>query len=188
MGSLTVSRRRALGAAALLALALVLGGRYLADAGAPAEPPPLEAVAPARAAAPPQVVVHVVGAVRQPGLYRLDEGSRVADAVARAGGATRRADLAGVNLAAPLADGLQVVVPLRGAAGDAGGSTSSGPVHLNSATVEQLDALPGIGPATAQKIVDHRERHGAFTSVDDLDAVPGIGPSRLEQLRGLVAP
>jgi competence protein ComEA len=122
----------------------------------------------------------------------LPQGSRVADAVARAGGATRRADVALVNLAAPLADGTQVVVPVRAAAAGGGGPASpaapAGPVHLNSATLDQLDALPGVGPVTAQKILDYRQQHGAFTSVDELDAIPGIGPARLEQLRKLVAP
>src|SRR5207244_238524 len=114
--------------------------------------------------------------------------------VARAGGATGAAQLELVNLAAPLADGEQVVVPRRGAAvagaGGAGaaGPTPAGPVHLNTATLEQLDALPGIGPVTAQKILNYRQEHGAFGSVDELDAVPGIGPARLEQLRDLVAP
>ena len=134
--------------------------------------------------------MHVVGAVRQPGLYRLAHGSRVADAVARAGGPARRADLSLVNLAAPLADGLQVVVPLKPAAGapSSAGATAEGPVHLNVATLEQLDSLPGVGPVTAQKILDHREKHGAFTSLDELDAIPGIGPARIEQLRDVAAP
>jgi competence protein ComEA len=144
-----------------------------------------------------RVVVDVVGAVRRPGLYRLEQGSRIADAVARAGGATRKADLAMINLAAPLADGEQVVVPRRGAPGAAPGGGAAGPaatgmptgpVHLSSATLDQLDSLPGIGPVTAQKILDYRAKHGAFSSVDELDAVPGIGPSRMDQLRDLVAP
>ncbi len=135
--------------------------------------------------------MHVVGAVRRPGLYRLRDGSRIADAVARAGGATRRADVSLVNLAAPVADGAQVVVPRRalpGSGGTAAAATPAGPLHLNTATLEQLDELPGIGPSTAQKILDFREKHGAFTSVDELDAVPGIGPARLEQLREVAAP
>jgi competence protein ComEA len=137
--------------------------------------------------------VDVVGAVRRPGLYRLAHGARVADAVARAGGPTRKAQLELVNLAAPVADGEQVVVPRRGAgaaiAGPAGvAGATAGPVHLNTATLEQLDGLPGIGPVTAQKILDYRQQHGAFASVDELDAVPGIGPARLDQLKGLVAP
>jgi competence protein ComEA len=196
MHAFPLSRRRALAAALVLVAALAVGGRYLAGAGAssgggsaPAQRP-LEAV---EAAAPPALVVHVVGAVRRPGLYRLREGSRIADAVARAGGATKRADVSLVNLAAPVVDGAQVVVPRRtpaaGAApGEPAPAVPAGPLHLNTATLEQLDALPGIGPTTAQKILDFREKHGAFTSVDELDAVPGIGPARLEQLREVAAP
>jgi competence protein ComEA len=121
------------------------------------------------------------------------QGARIADALARAGGATRKADLTAVNLAAPIADGEQVVVPRRGAAGvvaapGAAAGAAQGPVHLNTATLEQLDGLPGVGPVTAQKILDYRTEHGAFHSVDELDAVPGIGPARLDTLRDLVAP
>jgi competence protein ComEA len=137
------------------------------------------------------LVVHVVGAVHRPGLFRLKEGSRVADAVARAGGPTRRADLSAVNLAAPLADGQQVIVPRRGPPGAAAtgvGGAHGAKVSLAIATVDQLDELPGIGPVTAQKIVDWRASHGPFQSVDDLDDVPGIGPARIEQLRDLVTP
>ena len=100
-----------------------------------------------------------------------------------------------MNLAAPLADGVQIVVPVRaaiGAAGVAGGASSTAmpatKVSLGSATLEELDALPGVGPVTAQKIVDFRQKHGPFRSVDDLDAIPGIGPARIEQLRDLVTP
>jgi competence protein ComEA len=137
-----------------------------------------------------RLVVHVVGAVRRPGLFRLVEGSRVADAVARAGGPTPKAELSAVNLAAPLADGQQVAVPVRGAAAAAGGAGSAAgtKVSLGAATVEQLDELPGIGPVTAEKIVDWRAAHGPFRSVEDLDDVPGIGPARIEQLRELVTP
>nr|MBA2462889.1 ComEA family DNA-binding protein [Actinomycetota bacterium] len=129
------------------------------------------------------------GAVRRPGLYRLREGSRVADAVARAGGATSKADTAAVNLAAPLADGIQVLVPSRvvGAAGAAVAGAGAR-ISLSSASEAELDTLPGVGPVTAQKIVDYRAAHGGFSSVDDLDAIPGIGPARLEQLRELVSP
>jgi competence protein ComEA len=127
-------------------------------------------------------------------LYRLRDGSRIADAVRRAGGATRRADLSLVNLAAPVSDGTQVLVPRRappvapGAPPVEPGQAAAGPLHLNTATIDELDELPGVGPVTAQKIVEYREQHGAFSSVDDLDAIPGIGPARLEQLRELVAP
>ena len=176
---------------------LVLLGRALAGAGAPSgAPPPPRAAAAAAAAATTtraQVVVDVVGAVRRPGLYRLAEGARIADAVTRAGGLTRKADAALVNLAAPVSDGEQVVVPARGQPGAGSAAAGApaapaGPVHLNTATLEQLDTLPGVGPVTAQKIVDYREKHGAFSSVDELDAVPGIGPARLDTLRDLVAP
>jgi competence protein ComEA len=134
----------------------------------------------------PKLVVYVVGAVRRAGLVRLREGARVADALERAGGPTRRADLA-----APVADGQQVIVPVRvsaGAAGVGAGTSSGGKVSLASATLEQLDELPGIGPITAQKILDWRQSHGPLRSVDDLDAIPGIGPARVEQLRDLVTP
>jgi competence protein ComEA len=135
-------------------------------------------------------VVDVVGAVRLPGLHSLAQGTRIADAVEAAGGATAKADLALVNLAAPLADGEQIVVPLRGAAqaAAAAGSPSTAPVDLNTATAEQLDALPGVGPSTAAKIIAFRLAHGPFHSVEELDAVPGIGPARIEQLKGLVLP
>jgi competence protein ComEA len=194
-----LSRRRILLAVGCLALLLFFGSKLLARpqtsvALAPPVAPPTET-----ATAPTGVVVDVVGAVRRPGLYRLEQGARIADAVSRAGGATRKADLALINLAAPLADGEQVVVPARGSAtpvapSGAGGSSAApgapagGPVHLSTATLEQLDSLPGIGPVTAQKILDYRQKHGAFTSVDELDAVPGIGPARLDQLKDLVAP
>jgi len=186
---LHVSRRALVLGAMALALALVLANRLLRDAGtASVAPAP---AASARAAPAPLLVVDVVGAVRRPGLYRLPQGSRIADAVARAGGATAKADVQLVNLAAPLADGTQIVVPARapaGASASAAPGAPSGPVHLNTATLEQLDALPGVGPVTAQKILDYRQQHGAFSSVDELDAIPGIGPARLDQLRDLVAP
>ena len=145
----------------------------------------------------PLLVIHVVGAVRRPGLYRLAEGARAADALSRAGGPTANADLEAIDLAALIADGQQVAVPRRADMGagpapnpspGACPAARAGPVHLNSATVEQLDALPGIGPSTAQKIVDYRQEHGAFRSVDELDAVSGIGLAKIDQLRTLVAP
>ena len=191
-----LSRGRALVGALMLIGALFIAGRYLAGAGAAEETATAEpASGELRAEPAPRLIVHVVGAVRRPGLYRLANGARIADALRRAGGATRRADLSLVNLAAPVSDGTQVVVPRRVSAAEAAGgeaaagdASAGGPVHLNTATVDQLDELPGVGPVTAQKIVDWREQHGAFSSVDDLDAIPGIGPARLEQLRELVAP
>jgi competence protein ComEA len=185
---LSVSRPRALAGAALLLLVLVVAGRFLLDAGAASTPEPEVVAEPIRAEAPPPVVVHVVGAVHRPGLYRLARGKRVADAVERAGGAAEDADLALINLAAPVADGQQVIVPLRAAQGSAAPEVAGGAVSLSSATLEQLDELPGVGPVTAQKIVDYRERHGAFGSVRELDAIPGIGPARIAQLKDLVVP
>jgi competence protein ComEA len=194
-----ISRSTALVLVCVALALLALVGQRLAQAGAVQEPEvvsaPLEPVAatPARAL----LVVHVVGEVRRPGLYRLRDGSRIADAVRRAGGARRGADLAALNLAAPLVDGVQVLVPARTRTADgapstgstpAGGAEPVGPVSLSSASLEELDELPGVGPITAQKIVDYRAEHGPFASVDDLDAVPGIGPTRIEQLRDLVTP
>ena len=195
MPEFLLQRRRLLLAAAGSLALILLAGRFVLGAGtttvAPLPSPPTETAGVTGLEAA-RVVVDVVGAVRRPGLYRLEQGSRIADAVARAGGATGKADLAQVNLAAPLADGEQVVVPKRGVAGASvgpgGTGTASGPVQLSTATLDQLDSLPGIGPVTAQKILDYRAKHGAFSSVDELDAVPGIGPSRMDQLRDLVAP
>jgi competence protein ComEA len=190
--ALTPARRRLLAVAVLCAV-LVLGvPRVLHRGGGGAAIPPLRAPRPARVSAgsgSARLVVYVSGAVRRPGLYRLAPGTRIADALALAGGAAPKADLVAVNLAAPLADGEQVVVPLRGTAAAGGAAPSpAAPLDLNSASLEQLDALPGIGPATAQKILDYRQAHGAFHSLQDLDAVPGIGQGRIEQLKGLVIP
>ena len=140
----------------------------------------------------PAVTVHVVGAVARPGVYRLADGRRVRDAVARAGGASSRADLAAINLAARIADGQQIAVPVRQAAavpGTAPGAASGdGPVHLSTATAEQLDTLDGIGPALARKILDYRTEHGAITSLDQLGEVPGIGPKTIAALDGRLQP
>jgi competence protein ComEA len=192
---LTSSRGHAFAVAAALLVALVVAGRFLLPVGTPAAstpaPPPPQLVDEPEERA---LVVHVVGAVRRAGLYRLTSGSRVADAIRRAGGPTARADTQLVNLAAAVVDGQQVVVPRRAAAGGSGpvatasGGQPAGPVHLSTATLAELDALPGVGPVTAQKILDYRAQHGAFTSVDELDAIPGIGAARLEQLRDLVTP
>ncbi len=190
LDSFPLARRRLVVGALLLALVLFVGARHVLHAGTPARAAPAEAAVAIRADQGPDLVVHVVGAVRRPGLYRLSQHSRVADAVTRAGGATRRADLSLVNLAAPLADGTQVVVPVRASPTSAAGAGTApaGPVHLNAATLEQLDSLPGVGPVTAQKILDYRQKHGAFTSLDELDAIPGIGAARIEQLRDAAAP
>jgi len=140
------------------------------------------------------VVVDVTGAVRRPGVYRLPAGARVVDALERAGGPTGGALLEAINRAAQLTDGQQVVVPRRSATGEvaAGGalapSTESGPISLGTATVEQLDTIDGIGPVTAEKIVEFRDQHGGLASVDQLDEVSGIGPATMESLRARLQP
>jgi competence protein ComEA len=190
----TISRAHALAYAVALLVALTIAGRVVLG-GSEARPAArVSSVALDVEEEPPRrLVVHVAGAVNRPGLYELDEGSRIDDAIAEAGGAKPKAALDLVNLAAPVADGQQVLVPHRGAAVAAGGGESAGPgapggkVSLNSATIEQLDALPGIGPVTAQQIIDFRTANGSFGSIEELDAVPGIGPARLEQLRELVS-
>ena len=137
------------------------------------------------------VIVHVAGAVREPGVYRMRPNARVDDAVGRAGGATGRADLSQVNLAAKVEDGRQVLVPEKiRVAGGAGPSAAAAtatqpdvPLNLNTATLEQLDELDGIGPATAQSILDYRDENDGFGSVEELGEVPGIGEVRLASLR-----
>jgi competence protein ComEA len=199
--SLTLGRRRFVAVIVVALLLLVVMWRHVAHgpAGGGLQVAPISvagagagaaAGAGAGASARGGLVVDVVGAVRRPGVYRLARGARVQAAVGRAGGLTRRADPVAVNLAAPLADGEQVVVAARGSPGaaDAGGAVPGAPVSLSTATAEQLDALPGVGPVTAQKIVAYRQQHGAFGSVAELDAIPGIGPARLAQLQGLVVP
>jgi competence protein ComEA len=139
--------------------------------------------------------VHVAGAVRRPGLVRVPAGARVAEAVLRAGGPRPKADLTGVNLAAQVEDGQQVVVPVAGAVpGATRGETgaTSGPAavkpSLGSATVEQLDEIAGIGPTLAERIVEYRTENGGFSSLDELQDVDGIGEKRLETLREALQP
>ncbi|MGN6276406.1 MAG: helix-hairpin-helix domain-containing protein [Solirubrobacterales bacterium] len=137
------------------------------------------------------LVVDVTGAVRRPGVYRMPAGSRVNDAVTRAGGPKPRAELEAVNLAARLADGQQVVVPERlpgRAAAATGAATEDGPISLGTATVEQLEEIDGIGPVTAGDIIKFRDEHGGLSSVDQLDQVPGIGPATMEALRARLQP
>jgi competence protein ComEA len=189
-----LSRRQLFGVAAAVAVLLVLLIRHLGGGGAAGQTvAPLQAPARSKPAAAKLLVVDVAGAVRRPGLYSLRAGSRVDDAITAAGGATAKAQLSAVNLAAPVADGEQVVVPGSGAVGSAAsppaaGSSPSAPLDLNSATLEELEGLPGIGPVTAQKILDYRQQHGAFHSVSELEGVPGIGPAHMAQLKGLVIP
>ena len=190
--------------AALAVLVVVLVGLALVRRAAPGDPStipmavpanPEPAAPPARTGAgadPEEVVVDVAGAVARPGLVRLRAGSRVADAVAAAGGPTADAAVAGVNQARVLADGEQVRVPRVGeppvptappAPPGSSPAAPAGPVDLNNATPAELDTLPGVGPATAAAIVTWRQENGGFRRVDDLLEVPGIGPARLERLR-----
>lgn len=144
---------------------------------------------------PTVVLVHVAGAVVEPGVYELAGDARVRDAVVAAGGPTEIADWNALNLAAVVGDGAKVYVPsvgeeipssLTADAGSPLGGQPAGPIDVNVATAVELEALPGVGPATATAIVTERERNGPFLDVDDLDRVPGIGPAKLDALRGLV--
>ncbi len=208
MPSLAVSRRHAVALVVGLLAVTFLATRLLGSnsargpvtvEGARGAGPGAAPAAPV-AASPPGtafVVVDVAGEVRRPGVYRLRHGARITDAIVRAGGATKRAQITAVDLAAPFADGEQVLVPAKlgpaAAGGPATGAASgapsaTAPVDLNTASAEQLDALPGVGPVTAEKIVEYRQTHGPFTSVDQLDAIPGIGAAKIANLKGLVVP
>jgi competence protein ComEA len=192
----------AIGALAILAFAVRAATR---DDGAakPAARAPAPAIRVERDAGE-RLTVHVAGAVHRPGVYRMRHGSRVDDAIDRAGGARPRADLGALNLAAKLEDGRQVLVPRRPPAGGAGsavadasgsapapgtgldpaaGAAPGPPINLNTATIEQLDQLEGIGPTTAQKILQYRQEHGGFSSVEELKNVPGIGDTRFATLK-----
>jgi competence protein ComEA len=181
-------------------LAVVAGARFFG--GHDEAPPAPVRLAPERGRDEARIFVHVVGAVRRPGLMTMSAGARVADALERAGGPGPRADLTVVNLAARLADGQQIVVPRAGAASAPGGSPSaagSAPagstpagaapgggvagIHLSTATVEQLDGVDGIGPTLAQRIIEYRDEHGGFRSLAELAQVDGIGEKRLATLR-----
>ena len=188
-----LSRRQLVVCALGAALAVVLGVRQLsigdAAAGGGGGPAPAIRIAEDGGGKPTRVLVHVAGAVRRPGVYALRTGDRVDDAVRRAGGATPKADLGGLNLAAEVEDGRQVLVPVRAGAGAAGAAASAvapaegQPLNVNTATLEQLDGLTGVGPITAQKILDAREEHGGFGSIEELGEIPGIGEKRLATLR-----
>lgn len=149
-------------------------------------------------AEPTPILVHAAGAVHAPGVYLFRGEGRVHDLVQAAGGFTLDADHDRVNLAAPLSDGLWMYFPRDGettlpapvggsGSGGGGAQARSGPLNINTATAEQLESLPGIGPAIAAAIIEHRQRTDGFASVDGLLAVSGIGPSKLEQIRDLVA-
>ncbi len=186
-------RGRAAAVVAVAVGALVLAGAVVVagfGAGGSESSVPAVAVQRAPSASPTPLLVHVSGAVRRPGLVALPPGARVVDAVAAAGGPAGTADQGAVNLAAPVVDGQQVVVPARGAAPSSASAAATGAsgtrVSINSATAEQLESLPRIGPALAARIVAHRTEHGPFRSVDQLGEVGGIGPKILAGLRDAV--
>jgi len=138
-----------------------------------------------------ELVIDVEGKVRHPGIVTLPAGSRVHDAVAKAGGVRGKVDTSTLNMARVLTDGEQILVGVEPVPGDpsAGGTSATGArISLGTATLEQLDTLPGIGPVTAQAILDHRSEHGPFTSVDDLLDVKGIGEATLADIRDQVTP
>lgn len=214
-----LSRRQILVYAVLAVLVIAVGVRYVvlprqsgpsesqalvlapvaspAGSGAGGGGATVEATTGPAASPAPDVVVYVCGAVRSPGVVRLSAGARVTDAVALAGGPTGRAELAAVNLAAPVTDGQQILVPEKGAAGAvaaapapsgsglgaAAGAAAGALVNINTASLEELDALDGVGPSTAQKIIDYRTANGGFTTVDEIKEVPGIGDAKFAAMK-----
>lgn len=173
------------GAAVLLVLGAVAGGvaqRMVVDAQPAAVLPTPVATATA------ELVVDVQGAVAEPGVYRLPQGSRVLDALARAGGTDDEAAPGALNLARPLADGEQLIVPTVEEQAEVAqaGPEEGGPVSLNRSDAAALETLPGVGPSLAGAIIAHRDEHGPFTDIAQLDDVAGIGPATLERLTPLV--
>jgi competence protein ComEA len=162
------------------------GGKPRAEQASPAQTPAAEAAA--KPEAGQSLRVHVKGEVNTPGVYQLPADSRVVDAVQAAGGAKADGDVNKLNLAAPLKDGGEVVVPKSGAdaAAAPAGKSADGKLNLNAATAEELDKLPGIGSTRAQAIVQTRENEGRFHSVDDLKKVPGFGVKLIDQIRDKV--
>jgi competence protein ComEA len=187
-----LSRSQLLVYGAIAVAVLLVGARWIrSDDGESSSDPGLSFAAdasPGGERGSEDVVVHVAGAVGRAGVYRLPAGARVTDAVRRAGGLAPGAQGDAINLAARLSDGQQVVVPGRGAAVAAASGETAGPISLGSATADQLDEIEGIGPVTAQKIIEFRDQHGGLSSVDELDQISGIGPSTMEALRAGLQP
>jgi competence protein ComEA len=185
---------------AAAALAVFAATRLLGGDDPPAPPVAIDgpAARPHREAAA-ELYVHVAGAVRRPGLIRVSDGTRVATALERAGGPTRRADLTLVNLAARVQDGQQIVVPVAGgmgpgagaadaATGGAGPGAPAAKIHLSTATADHLDEIDGIGPTLAERIIEYRDKQGGLRSLEELAEVDGIGEKRLETLREALQP
>jgi competence protein ComEA len=191
-----LSRSQLIVYAAIAVALLLLGARWLRSAGRPETGfGGVAGAAQGRSFELDQgggaLVVHVAGEVREPGVYELSAGSRVTDAVERAGGATGSGATDSINLAAKLADGQQVVVPSSrpgATVAAAGAASEDGPINLGTATAEQLETIDGIGPVTAADIVEFRDEHGGLASVEQLDQVPGIGPATMEALRERLQP
>lgn len=186
------SPRNTIIAFVLVALAIIAGAiLLLATRPTPVQitvNPPVPTSTPGPTDTPAPITVYVTGAVATPEqMITLPAGSRVQDAIAKAGGTTDGADLERVNLAGILHDGDQVDVPLKDQPVTLATPSGGVIVHINTATLEELDTLPGVGPALAQRIINWREANGPFSSLEDLDAVEGVGPSLLEQIKDLVA-
>jgi len=191
----SLTRRQMYAYAALGVVVLALGVRYVVLPRAGGEPDgsrlalaPLAASPSAAPSVAPDVTVHVCGAVRSPGVVTLPAGARVQEAIELAGGATARAELAAVNLAAKVVDGQQIVVPERGASPSAGVAAVAAPsagalVNINTASAAELEELDGVGPATAQAIVDYRTEQGPFAAIEDIMNVPGIGDAKFAAMK-----